>query len=144
MIRYVTGNLFDLKAQVLVNPVNTVGVMGAGIAKEFKGRFPRMFEDYVKLCKTGKFKPGELYLFVTLKRFVLNFPTKRDWRDMSKIEDIELGLKKFVVLNKELRFQSCAFPKLGCGLGGLDWNTEVRPLMERYLSRSDVDIEIYV
>ena len=132
------GSIFDSKCDVLVNPVNTVGVMGAGLALEFKKRKPLMFAKYLKACREG-FSVGQLLLVDG----VLCFPTKEEWRKKSKIEYIEAGLVKFVDTYKEKGIKSIAFPLLGCGLGGLDAD-EVLALMRKYLSLDDLEVEIYV
>ncbi len=146
-ITYVDYNLFDSDAQVLVNTVNTVGVMGKGIAKEFKKRYPKMFEKYKDLCNKGKFKTGELlpYNIPGSDKMILNFPTKRHWRGKSRIEYIESGLKKFAQTYEEKGITSISFPMLGCSNGGLDWETQVKPLMEEHLKDLEcIDIWIHV
>ena len=144
-ITYVDYNLFDSDAQVLVNTVNTVGVMGKGIAKEFKKRYPEMFEKYEKMCKAGKFKTGDLlpYKIPDSDRLVLNFPTKRHWRARSKLEYIESGLKKFAQTYDQKGINSISFPMLGSSNGGLDWETQVKPLMEEYLKDLQIEIRIH-
>ena len=147
MIEYVHGNIFDSDALVLVNPVNTVGVMGAGLALQFKKRYPLMYEQYKDMCKTKvlaigspKFCSGNQ----ESNKVILLFPTKQDWRDPSKIEYIEMGLK--VLHDNAIKYDllpDFAFPKLGCGCGGLNWNTEVKPLMETYLSDLPCTCYIY-
>ena len=143
MIYYVEGNLFETPAQTLVNTVNTVGVMGKGIAKQFKTIFPEMFQQYRDLCEKGEFKIGQLWLYKTPHKWILNFPTKKDWRHPSRIEYIEDGLKKFQETSSILGIHSVAFPALGCGNGELGWENTVRPLMEKYLSRLPIDVFIY-
>ena len=96
MITYVSGDLFESPARVLVNTVNTVGVMGKGIAKEFKILFPEMFQRYRELCETRQFNIGNLYLYKTPHKWILNFPTKKHWRSPSRPEYIEEGLRKLV------------------------------------------------
>lgn len=135
---YVGGNIFDSPMQVLTNPVNTVGVMGAGLAKQFRDRYPDVYLRYRTACLTGKFLIGQPRLWGR----VLCFPTKQHWRNPSRIEWIESGLAYFVANYAELGIQSIAFPLLGCGLGGLE-RGEVTRLMERYLSRIDIPVEIY-
>lgn len=143
MITYVKGNLFSSPAHVLVNTVNTVGVMGKGIAKEFKAIYPEMFREYQALCESGELRPGRLMLYRTPHKWVLNFPTKRHWRQKSKIEDIEAGLKTFADQYATFGVHSFAFPQLGCGNGELDWEVAVRPLMERYLGPLPVEVYIH-
>lgn len=143
MIKYIEGNIFDSPAQVIVNTVNTVGVMGKGIAKECKERYPEMFQLYQQACKSQKLTIGKLMLWYGEDRWVLNFPTKIHWRGRSKIEYIEKGLKEFCDKYIDYNITSVAFPKLGCGNGGLEWNI-VKPLMEEYLHSLPLDIYIYL
>ena len=142
MITYVIGDLLKSPADVLVNTVNTVGVMGKGIANDFKKIYPEMFTQYQKLCEKGLFNIGQLWIFKTKNKWVLNFPTKKHWRNPSKIEYIEAGLDKFVKTYAEKGITSISFPMLGCGNGELNWETEVRPLMEKYLKNIPIDIYI--
>lgn len=143
MLTYIKGNLFISPAKVLVNTVNTVGVMGKGIAKTFKEIYPDMFKHYQYFCEKGGLKIGNLWLYKTSHKWILNFPTKQDWREPSKVEYIETGLKKFVSTYSEQGITSIAFPKLGCGNGELDWKKVVQPLMVRYLKNLEIDIFIY-
>lgn len=141
MITFLESSVFESPAQTLVNTVNTVGVMGKGIAKEFKTRYPAMFREYRKLCDDRTLTIGRLHLWRSDSRWVLNFPTKTTWKLPSEIEYIELGLRKFVETYKELGITSISFPPLGCGNGNLDWN-DVRPVMESYLCK--VSIPVYI
>lgn len=143
MIMYIKGNLLQSPAQVLVNTVNTVGVMGKGIALEFKRLFPEMYEQYRELCEQGRFKIGMLWLYKSPNKWVLNFPTKKHWRFPSRIEYIEAGLKKFACSYTELGIHSIAFPALGCGNGQLDFESQVQPLMEEYLRPLPIEVFIY-
>jgi len=142
MITYVRTNIFESNAQVLVNTVNTVGVMGKGLAKEFKRLYPEMFKTYQKFCEEGILTVGKLQVYKTPNKWILNFPTKANWRSPSKLEYIEQGLQKFVDNYERLGVKSVAFPMLGCGNGGLSWEDEVKPLMQKYLS--DLPIEIFI
>jgi O-acetyl-ADP-ribose deacetylase (regulator of RNase III) len=144
MITYVSGNLFDSPAQVLVNTVNTVGVMGKGIAKEFKQIYPEIFAEYQELCERGEFTIGTLWLYQTSHKWILNFPTKEHWRQPSQVEYVEAGLQKFVSSYATRGIHSIAFPALGCGNGELDFDSQVRPLMEDYLSDLPIEIFIYL
>jgi O-acetyl-ADP-ribose deacetylase (regulator of RNase III) len=144
MITYAASDLFKSDAQVLVNAVNTVGAMGKGIALAFKQKYPEMFEQYRVLCKSGAFDIGQLWLYKSPEKWILNFPTKRDWRDKSQIEYVEAGLKRFVEIYEAEGISSISFPRLGCGLGGLNWENEVRPLMERYLNPLPISISIHI
>ena len=146
MLEFCTGDLFADTSQALVNPVNCVGVSGKGLALEFKKRFPENDKEYADFCKVGLLTPGRLFVHRTnieQPEFILNFPTKRHWRENSKIEDIEAGLQtlaRYIVDNK---LKSVAMPALGCGYGGLDWNL-VMPLIEAELSgKGDIWIRVY-
>lgn len=143
MISFVEGNLFESPAQVLVNTVNTVGAMGKGVAKEFKRIYPEMFEKYQELCEAGKLKIGTLFLHKTDNKWILNFPTKIHWRNPSKVEYLEEGLKKFVAEYSRLRIHSIAFPPLGAGNGELDFETEIKPIMIKYLHEIPIQVFIY-
>ncbi len=142
MIKDIEGNLFESNEQVLVNTVNTEGVMGKGIAKTFKDVYPTMFKNYKSFCDNDQFDVGMLYLYKTDNKWILNFPTKTKWKKKSELTYIELGLKKFVDTYEAKKINSIAFPQLGCGNGNLEWNV-VKPLMEKYLSDLPIDIEIY-
>ncbi len=141
MIIFRRTSLLESPAQTLVNTVNCVGVMGKGLAKAFRTRDPEMYKRYKAVCDQELLEPGKLWLWRGAKGWVLNFPTKVHWRNPSEIEWIEAGLDKFVSAYKEQEIREISFPRLGCGNGGLKWS-EVRPLMERYLSQ--VDIPVYI
>jgi O-acetyl-ADP-ribose deacetylase (regulator of RNase III) len=141
MITYVSGNLFHSPAQVLVNTVNCVGVMGKGLALEFKQRYPEMFANYVARCERFEVKPGVPYLWENDEVQVLNFPTKRHWRENSQLADIEAGLQYLAKNYSTMGIATIAMPPLGCGLGGLLWS-QVKPLIEKYLS--DLPLEVFV
>ena len=143
MIRYIEGDIFKSPAQVIVNTVNTVGVMGKGIALEFKKRYPDMFQAYRDICDRRKLKIGSLMLYYEPDHWVLLFPTKENWRNPSRMEFIEAGLAKFCRTYAEKGITSVAFPKLGCGNGELNWS-EVQPVMEKYLKDLPIDIYIYL
>lgn len=143
MLSYLKGDLLSSPAQVQVNTVNTVGVMGKGIALQFKNKYPDMFKAYQNVCERHLLDVGKLYLWKCSEKWVLMFPTKKHWRNPSKIEYIESGLKKFVDNYERLGIESIAFPKLGCGNGNLDWEV-VRPIMEKYLKRLPITVYIYV
>jgi len=144
MLKYVTTNLFDSPAQTLVNTVNVVGVMGKGIAAEFKQRYPDMFEKYRQFCQRGSLTVGKLFLYKSPNKWVLNFPTKKHWRSPSKVEYIEEGLRKFAETYTEHGITSISFPQLGTGNGGLAWEGVVRPLMEHYLKALAIPVYIHV
>lgn len=133
MIEFIKGNLFNCNCEALVNTCNCVGVMGRGIALEFKNRYPEMFEDYKNFCNLNKLRPGKLHVFEqkTTPRLIINFPTKVDWRNESKYPWIESGLLALreVIIDKNIK--SIAIPALGCGLGGLQWSI-VKPLIQSF------------
>lgn len=136
--------IFESSAQTLVNTINCVGVMGKGLALEFKNRYPAMFDKYKSFCDKGVFKPGVLWIYKAEDgKWILNFPTKIDWRNPSEMSYIEEGLKKFVEIWESKGITSIAFPLLGCTNGGLNAD-EVIPLMEKYLNQCDgLDVTIY-
>ena len=143
MVTFVNGDIFKSPAQVLTNTVNCVGVMGKGVALEFKNRYPQMFNDYKAKCDQGNVKPGQPYLWEDDTAQVLNFPTKRNWRDNSLLQDIEDGLKHLANSYEQMGIQSIAMPALGCGLGGLKWS-EVQPLIVKHLGAlPDLDVYVY-
>jgi len=142
-IAYTTGSLFDSHAQTLVNPVNTAGAMGKGLAYQFQQRYPEMFRQYRDMCQRGEFAIGDLWLYRGTDRWVLNFPTKTHWRGASKVEYIERGLQRFCEVYEEWEITSIAFPALGCGEGGLDFESQVGPLMHEYLRDLLLDIFLY-
>jgi O-acetyl-ADP-ribose deacetylase (regulator of RNase III) len=129
----IKGNIFTTKAQTIVNTVNCVGVMGAGIALEFRLREPEMYRRYVEICKAGKLSPGVLWLYKSAQPQVLNFPTKKDWKHPSRPEYLENGLSKFAATYREKGITSIAFPMLGADKGGLPIHVS-REIMRRYLS----------
>lgn len=141
MLIVVDGNIFNSPAQVITNTVNCVGVMGKGIALEFKSRFPAMFNDYKERCISGRLLIGEPYLWEDEKVQILNFPTKRHWRDKSRLEDIEVGLKYLADHYQKMGIYTLALAPLGCGNGGLNWK-DVLPLMELHLGNIP-DLEVF-
>lgn len=143
MIEYIEGNIFDSPAQVIVNTVNTVGVMGKGLALAFKQRYPEMFSKYRTACEKNQLTIGKLMLFYEADHWLLLFPTKENWRNPSKLEYIEKGLIKFVNTYADKHITSIAFPRLGCGNGELSWD-DVKPLMEKYLRPLPIDVYIYL
>ena len=135
MIETATGDIFQADAEALVNPVNCVGIAGRGLAERFKHEFPNNYWEYKDFCRQGNAKPGTLYVWDesgVRSRWIVNFPTKRDWRDPSRLEDIEAGLIALVRAIGWYDIASIAMPALGCGLGGLKW-LDVRPMIEKYL-----------
>lgn len=146
-MRYVTGNLLDAPTEALVNTVNTVGVMGKGIALQFKERFPQNFKVYADACKRGTFKIGQLLVVressINGEQLIINFPTKVEWFKKSQYSYIEEGLRELIKLIKEYNVKSIAIPPLGCGNGGLKWE-KVKPIMESYLSELEgIDILVF-
>jgi O-acetyl-ADP-ribose deacetylase (regulator of RNase III)/uncharacterized protein YwgA len=143
MFRALVGNLFDSQAQTLVNTVNCVGVMGKGVAEQFKSRFPAMFEDYKKRADRRAVRLGEPYLYQDRSGVqIINFPTKDHWRSPSRLADVERGLDYLVAHASEWGITSIALPPLGCGNGGLEWS-EVGPLIYQKLHRLPIDVECY-
>lgn len=145
-INYVSGDIFESSDMCIVNPVNTVGVMGGGLALEFKKRYPHMFHVYTKHCKSGALQVGRImfYRAVGDTKIICLFPTKKDWRDPSQLDYVERGLKAFIQSYQEWDIKSVSFPRLGCGLGGLNWEYHVQPLMEQYLNELPIDTTIYI
>lgn len=137
MIRFAQGDILRAETEALVNTVNCVGVMGRGIALQFKNVFPDNFKAYETACRLGEVQPGRMFVFdtgrLTGPRYIINFPTKRHWRGKSRIEDIQAGLKALVAEIRARKIRSIAIPPLGSGLGGLEW-ARVRPLIERALA----------
>ncbi len=144
MVKVFIGDIFDSNAQTLVNTVNCVGIMGKGIALEFKKRFPEMHKDYVERCARREVKLGRPYIFAEgfFKPRILNFPTKDHWRSITKLSDIEQGLQYLIDHYKEWGIESLAVPPLGCGQGQLEWRV-VGPTLYRYLSKLDIPVELY-
>jgi O-acetyl-ADP-ribose deacetylase (regulator of RNase III) len=139
MIEYKSGNLLQAGVEALVNTVNTVGVMGKGIALQFKQAYPANFSAYEKAVKREEIVPGKMFVFetgsFTNPRYIINFPTKRHWRGKARLEDITAGLEDLVRVIHQKKIQSIAIPPLGCGFGGLDWE-EVRPLILAALEKA--------
>jgi len=147
MIHIVEGDIFKSKAQALVNPVNCVGIMGKGLALKFKNKFPDMFLEYKKHCQEDIIQIGKMFVYSIFHKnkdwYIINFPTKKHWRENSKIEYIEEGLKDLVKEIEKLKLTSIAIPALGCGLGGLE-REDVSALIKKYLSDiQDVEILFY-
>lgn len=139
-IEYKSGDMFGEPAEAIVNTVNCVGVMGKGVALEFKRRWPDNFRAYKRLCDAEMLKPGKMFIFQVGdllenedRRFLINFPTKQHWKAKSKIEYVEHGLDDLADQVRKLGIKSLVMPPLGCGNGGLDWS-EVRPLIEEKLA----------
>ncbi|HWQ90817.1 MAG TPA: macro domain-containing protein [Clostridia bacterium] len=148
VIEATRGNLLKAEAQALVNTVNTVGVMGKGIALQFRQAFPEMHRAYEKACQAGEVQLGKVQVFdlgglVGGPRWIINFPTKGHWRARSRLSDIEAGLQDLTAKIRQLRIRSIAVPPLGCGNGGLNW-AEVRPRIEQAFAEiPDVHVLLY-
>lgn len=146
MIEYTHGNLLDAEAEALVNTVNTVGIMGKGIALQFKQAFPANFKEYEAACRRGEVHVGQMFVHhrntLHNPRIIINFPTKEHWKAKSKIRDIEAGLVDLVRVIHDERIKSIALPPLGCGNGGLDWNI-VRPRIEAALQDIPTTVLLY-
>ena len=143
MVKVIMGDMFESEAQTLVNTVNCVGVMGKGIALNFKKRFPDMFEDYMRRCETKQVRLGRPYLFKRLlPPWILNFPTKDHWRSVSRLQDIVEGLRYLQGHYKEWGITSLAVPPLGCGHGQLEWRV-VGSTLYRHLKELDIPAELY-
>jgi O-acetyl-ADP-ribose deacetylase (regulator of RNase III) len=139
MIEHKTGNLLATDSEALINTVNTVGVMGKGIALQFKKAFPENYETYKKACDNKEVVPGHMFIVnrnsLTNPHYIINFPTKRHWKGKSKIEDVANGLVSLVEDVKRLGIKTVAVPPLGCGLGGLPWD-QVYPLMKQAFDKA--------
>jgi O-acetyl-ADP-ribose deacetylase (regulator of RNase III) len=129
-MHFATGNLLEFKTDALVNTVNCVGIMGKGIALQFKKKFPENFKQYERACRSGEVQLGKMFIVPTNNlsepHYIINFPTKDHWRNPSRLESIATGLQDLVAQVKKLNIKSIAIPPLGCGNGGLEWS-EVRP-----------------
>lgn len=143
VVNIIISNLFESKAQTLVNTVNCVGVMGKGIALEFKNRFPEMNRDYVKRCNNKSVKLGKPYLFKAQDgTWILNFPTKNHWRSVTSLNDIIDGMKYMLDNYNKWGVTSLAVPPLGCGYGQLEWRV-VGPTLYHYLNKFQIPVELY-
>lgn len=147
MLTETHGNLLKAKTEAIINTVNCVGVMGKGIALQFKQAFPENYEAYRRACEAGEVRLGKMFVFDTgsmiFPRWIINFPTKDHWKGKSKLKDIETGLDDLMRVIQENRIKSIAVPPLGCGNGGLDWS-EVHPLITKAFAKlPEVDAQIY-
>ena len=141
-IIYKHGDILNDTSQAIVIPINTVGVPGAGLAKAWAGKDPDAAKFYQVLCKSVGIKIGEIATIASANKIWVLFPTKKHWKNPSKLEWIEAGLIHLCRIIKDLQLKSIAIPPLGCGLGGLDWD-DVNPLMQTYLSQIGISIAIY-
>lgn len=147
MIELTQGDILKADAEALVNTVNCVGIMGRGIALQFRKAFPENFKAYKAACSAEQVQPGKMFIYdlnrIYNPRFIINFPTKRHWRGKSRIEDIKSGLADLIDVVKQQQIHSIAIPPLGCGLGGLNWE-EVRPLIvEAFQSLPEVTVFLF-
>ena len=148
MIQPTEGNLLKAPAEALVNIVNTEGVMGKGIALQFRQAYPGMFKAYVDACKRGQVQLGRMDVhdlggLAEGPRWIINFPTKGHWRASSRLVDIDAGLDDLIATVRRLGIRSIAVPPLGCGHGGLDW-AQVRPRIEQAFARvPEVSVRLY-
>ena len=147
MIQYVTGNILDSKAQALVNTVNTMGVMGKGIALQFKKEYPNNYKAYEKACKLGEVEVGKMFITedsstAAGEKIIINFPTKTSWKKPSEYKYIEDGLDNLITEIQARKIKSIAIPPLGAGNGGLNWE-KVKKLIEEKLQHLDVDVYVY-
>ncbi|NJK51906.1 MAG: Appr-1-p processing protein [Leptolyngbyaceae cyanobacterium SU_3_3] len=147
MIELTQGDILKADAEALVNTVNCVGIMGRGIALQFRKAFPENFKAYEFACKADRVQPGKMFVYDLNRlynpRFIINFPTKRHWKNKSRIEDIKAGLADLINVVGQQQIRSIAIPPLGCGLGGLNWE-EVRPLIiEAFQSVPEVDVLLF-
>ena len=149
MIELTKGDLLSKLVDAQVNAVNCVGVMGAGIAAQFQQAYPPMFHDYELACKEGRVKLGKMHVFdlcgplFSYPRWIINFPTKNHWRDNSRMDDIETGLKDLVATVKRLNIRSIAIPALGCGNGGLDWGDVLPRIESAFAELPDVRVMLF-
>ncbi len=146
MIRYKKGNIFDENAEALVNTVNCVGIMGRGLALQFKNQFPDNYKKYKKACEKNQVILGRMFVYkrnsLLNPKYIINFPTKRHWKNKSKIEDIRKGLEDLKEVINGLNIKSIAIPPLGSGLGGLEW-MDVKRLIEKKLQSVNIEIIVY-
>jgi O-acetyl-ADP-ribose deacetylase (regulator of RNase III) len=147
MLKLIAGNILDAKVEALVNTVNTAGVMGKGLALQFKKAFPENNKAYEAACKRGEVQIGKMFVFeaggIVLPRYIINFPTKRHWRGASKLEYIEQGLKDLVRVVMDRKIRSIAIPPLGAGLGGLDWTRVLAAIQTALSPFKDVEVMVF-
>lgn len=147
MFELTRGNLLEADVEAVVNTVNTEGIMGKGVALQFRKAYPDNYEAYRRACEAGEVQPGRMFIFdrhsLTNPRYIINFPTKRHWRSKSRMEDIDAGLKALVSDVRRLGIRSVAVPPLGCGLGGLLWSEVQRRMREAFDKLPDVHWLVY-
>ncbi len=147
MIKLTQGDILKADAEALVNTVNCVGIMGRGVALQFKKAFPENFKAYEVACKVNQVQPGKMFVYdlncLYSPRFIINFPTKRHWKSKSRIEDIQSGLTDLITVVQQQQIRSIAIPALGCGLGGLNWE-DVKPLIiEAFQALPEVKVLLF-
>lgn len=146
MIKYTEGDILLAKVDAIINPVNTFGVMGAGLALQFKTKFPDNYQAYKIACDESRIKTGKIFLYelkTKKPKYIINFPTKNHWKDPSKIEYIRDGLENLIEEIQCLNINSIAIPALGCGLGGLKWDV-VKPMIHNtFVNLHDLEVYIY-
>ena len=147
MIKYITGNILESNAEALINTVNIVGVMGKGIALQFKKAYHNNYKAYVEACKRNEIEIGSLFVVKDSnlnsgEKYIINFPTKKDWRKPSEYSFIETGLDDLIRVLKKYKIQSVAIPPLGAGNGGLEWE-KVKRIIEQKLGKLEIEIIVY-
>lgn len=143
MIEFVRGNILETKADILVNPVNCVGVMSKGLALQFKLAYPSNFQAYQIACRHGALRIGKIFTYqLPSGKYIANFPTKDSWKNPSRIEYIESGLVDLVRFTRSNEVNSIALPPLGCGLGGLNWE-RVKDLIIRAFECESIETFVY-
>lgn len=146
-IRVIQANIFDVAADAIVNPVNCVGVMGAGLAKEFKKRYFENYKHYAAACREKRVRIGQMFVTQAdekqLHKYIINFPTKFHWENRSKLEYIQEGLGSLLEVIDTLEIQSISIPPLGCGLGGLSWDIVKPIIVSRLENKAFVDVQLF-
>jgi len=147
MLTITQGNLLEAPTEALVNTVNTVGVMGKGIALQFRQAYPKMFRAYEKACRHKEIEPGRMHIFECESfenpKFIINFPTKRHWRGKSSLLDIKSGLEALVNDIRRLKIKSIAVPPLGCGNGGLEWSVVLPLIKSAFSALPEVEVQVF-
>jgi O-acetyl-ADP-ribose deacetylase (regulator of RNase III) len=147
MIYPAEGNLLEAKVEALVNTVNCVGIMGKGIALQFKQAFPENFKVYAKACKHDEVQLGRMFVYSTDSlfnpKYIINFPTKKHWKSKSKLKDVEQGLNDLIKVINTFKIKSIAIPPLGSGLGGLNWPDVKQLIVSAFEKVPDVDVHLY-
>lgn len=147
MVVFKRGNIFDEKdADALVNPVNCIGVMGAGLALQFRKRYPEMFQSYREACEASNVHIGRMWVYKAnghFPRYIINFPTKQHWRNPSKLEYIQTGLHDLIRILKDLKIGKVAIPPLGCGLGGLPWGVVRKMIVDALQDVPEIEVVVF-